>query len=436
MRLIPKVDFHVCFLLAAFLAACSDKGNLPVVVTNQVWDIMQKSAMVGGNVLDNGGSQIRVRGICWSKSAGPTISDNHTVAGGDTGLFTVNLTSLLPGTRYYIRAYATNKTGTGYGNEVIFETNGYQLPGVGTDTASYINNTSAVTGGYISWDGGGTISSKGVCWSTETDPTLEDPHTSEGTGIDRFVSHLEGLNGSTTYYVRAYAINEAGTAYGDNITFTTLADSDAVIYYPIEFNPDLTYGSVKDYEWNNYKTIQIGMQTWTAENLKATILYNGAQIGDGNWYSDWTDVNQDLYCWYDKDTTNIRNYGALYNWYSVVPGMLCPAGWHVPTVTELMELITGLGGESIAGGKLKETGTNHWLNPNSRADNSGGFTAMPGGYRPASGFMSKGSAGYWWSSTEKNSDSAYYMVIRYDGNSAVIKSAAKTEGMSVRCVKD
>ena len=398
--------------------------------------------MAGGEVTDSGGASIIARGVCWSKSSGPTISNNHTTEKGGIGSFVSTLNGLTPGTLYYVRAYATNRGGTSYGNEVTFESSGYDKPEISTNPISQINSTSAVSGGIMYCLLCRNITSKGVCWSTSPGPVIENSHTTDGTGTDQFISRLEGLSSSTIYYVRAYATDEAGTTYGNELTFKTLSDSEAIIFHPIIFNPNLTYGTVRDAEWNFYKTIQIGTQTWMAENLKTTIFNNLGQIANGNDKlggnndNSWENITYDLYCWYSSDTANKRNNGALYNWYAVKTGMLCPDGWHVPSEAEFSTLITFLGGESAAGGKLKETGTTHWLSPNSEATNECGFSAFPGGYRSYIESLSIDTTGYWWSSTEINAGSASFMILKNDNGSASINNGYKTNGLSVRCIKD
>jgi uncharacterized protein (TIGR02145 family) len=347
------------------------------------------------------------------------------------------LNGLQPATLYYVRAYATNKSGTGYGNEVIFESGPVQTAEVSTEQVSSINSASAVSGGFIAYDGGASITAKGICWSTGIGPTLDNPHTMNGTGSEHFTSHLDGLSGNTTYYVRAYATNSAGTAYGNELLFKTFSDSAAaVLFNPILFNPDLTYGTVTDADRNVYKTIQIGEQTWMAENLRTTSFLNGEQIANVFDITIWANYTLDAFCWYMNDVAYKTNYGALYNWYAVNTGKLCPVGWHVPSSTEFSALITFLGGESAAGGKLKESGTVHWLTPNTAADNESGFSALPGGYLPSGDFMSFRVAGYWWSSSVSNSGSASFMFIQSNNGSAAVDTGLKTNGMSVRCIKD
>ena len=439
MRYFTRSAILSCILLLVIIVISCEKEekNLPVLKTLEVYSISQRSANSGGKVIYNGGESILARGVCWNKSTGPTIKNNHTTESGDTGLFTSTLKGLQVATLYYVRAYATNKSGTGYGNEVIFESGPVQTAEVSTEQVSSINSASAVSGGFIAYDGGASITAKGICWSTGIGPTLDNPHTMDGTGTEHFTSHLDGLSGNTTYYVRAYATNSAGTAYGNELLFKTFSDSAAaVLFNPILFNPDLTYGTVTDADRNIYKTIQIGEQTWMAENLRTTSFLNGEQIANVFDITIWANYTLDAFCWYMNDVAYKTNYGALYNWYAVNTGKLCPVGWHVPSSTEFSALITFLGGESAAGGKLKESGTVHWLTPNTEADNESGFSALPGGYLPSGDFMSFRAAGYWWSSAVSNSGSASFMFLQSNNGSAGIDSATKTNGMSVRCIKD
>ena len=269
---------------------------------------------------------------------------------------------------------------------------------------------------------------RGVCWSSIHTPTILDSLTKDGTGNGSFQGFLTGLRPNRTYKVRAYATNSAGTAYGRIMSFNTLL-------YPfggILFNPNLTYGSLTDIEGNNYKTIQIGTQRWMAENLKTTIYNDGSSIPIGS------NVSTPSYCWYKNDPSTYKtSFGALYNWYAVNTGKLCPTGWHVSTIDEWTTLETYLGGEDYAAGKLKETGTTHWFYPNIGATNESGFTALPGGCIGNYGYVNIWGCGYWWSSTENSSTYAYSQVIFFNLNSIYHAiSNEKKSGLSVRCVKD
>ena len=196
-----------------------------------------------------------------------------------------------------------------------------------------------------------------------------------------------------------------------------------------------------DIDGNVYDTIKIGTQVWMIENLKVTRYNDGTAIplvlDNTAW--DFTNLTTDGYCWYNNDAPTYKNtYGALYNWYTVNTGKLCPTGWHVPTDAEWTTLTTYLGGESVAGGKLKEAGTTHWFAPNSGTNNESGFTGLPGGTRGGAGFPSFGYEGYWWSSSEGDAGpgGAWNRHLVYSGNHVYRENFYNRAGFSVRCLKD
>jgi uncharacterized protein (TIGR02145 family) len=166
--------------------------------------------------------------------------------------------------------------------------------------------------------------------------------------------------------------------------------------------------TVTDTDGNVYHTVKIGTQIWTAENLKTTKYNDGTAIPQTT-VIPWGDLTTGAYCWYNDSSQYKTIYGALYNWYAVNTGKLAPAGWHVPTDAEWDTLAEYLGGDSVAGGKLKNTGTTYWSSPNTGATNSSGFSALPGGYRGDSGgFSNVGNTGCWWSATEYDASDAYH----------------------------
>jgi len=194
--------------------------TLLTVSTTMVTDITHNSATSGGNITNDGGSLITARGVCWNTTNNPVVIDYHTIDGTGNGVFTSNITGLLQGTTYYVRAYATNSVGTSYGDEISFTT--VTLPSLSTSTVSNITAISATSGGFISSDGGSSITARGICWNTSASPTLNDDYTIDGIGSGSFISNLTGLSQGGTYYVRAYATNSFGTAYGNEVSFTTL----------------------------------------------------------------------------------------------------------------------------------------------------------------------------------------------------------------------
>ena len=194
---------------------------VPTLTTTAVTSITLTTAVSGGNITADGGGAVTARGVCWATTATPTITDSKTTDGTGTGSFTSNLTGLLPATTYYVRAYATNSAGTAYGNEVSFTTTAIVVPTLTTTAVTSITLTTAVSGGNITADGGGAITARGVCWATTANPTISNSKTTDGTGTGSFTSNLTGLLPGTTYHVRAYATNSAGTAYGNDVSFTT-----------------------------------------------------------------------------------------------------------------------------------------------------------------------------------------------------------------------
>lgn len=200
---------------------------IPVVSsTTAATFITQTTAVSGGNVTNESGSKVTSRGLCWSNTtSSPTILNSKTVDYSSLGTFTNSLTSLAPQTTYYVRAYATNGVGTAYGPAISLRTLSPSIPtGLTTSTIFSITQTTALGGGNITTDGGASITSRGICWSnTTSSPTILNSKTVDGSGIGTFTSSLIGLLPNTTYYVRAYATNSAGTAYGSYQIFRTSA---------------------------------------------------------------------------------------------------------------------------------------------------------------------------------------------------------------------
>jgi uncharacterized protein (TIGR02145 family) len=175
-------------------------------------------------------------------------------------------------------------------------------------------------------------------------------------------------------------------------------------------------------------------------NLKVTKLNDGTLIPDVTDMTEWVHITTSAYSWYNNDIANKDTYGALYNWYAVSSGNLCPSGWHVPSDEDWKVITDFLGGLPVAGGKMKETGTSHWNSPNFEATNESGFTAIPGGYRYGyfwgSGiFYEMGINGYFWSSTECTDTHVYTRTVNTDRTKVYRSFFVKNNGFSVRCIK-
>ncbi len=193
---------------------------------------------------------------------------------------------------------------------------------------------------------------------------------------------------------------------------------------------------------NTYKTVYIGTQHWMAENLKTSKYNDGTEIPNVINGSDWSKLTTAAWVYYNNDQSNKDKYGKLYNWYALSPitngsKNICPTGWHVPTDAEWTVLTDYLGGSTIAGGKMKEAGTTNWHSPNTDATNSSLFTGLPGGGRSNSGdYYDIGSYGFWWSSTEDSTYSAWGRYLIYSSGSANSTNSYKRDGLSVRCLRD
>jgi hypothetical protein len=212
-----KVFFPL--LLTALACTKTPVVEYPVVATKDVTNIGMNSAISGGEIHSTG---ITACGVCWSTHNNPTTSDSKSTDQLVNGSYVSQITGLQPNTAYFVRAYAVNKGGTGYGLIRTFTTlpTG-ALPSLLTMEAATVSMTTALSGGTITNAGVYPINAKGVCWSTSPNPDITASHTNEGKGSASFTSQITGLFANTTYYARAYASNDIGTAYGNQITFTT-----------------------------------------------------------------------------------------------------------------------------------------------------------------------------------------------------------------------
>ena len=426
---------------------------LPAITTVAVSDITDSTAVCGGEVESDGGVPVTERGVCWNTSPSPTIDNGKTTDGVGVGGFTSNLTGLNPGTTYYVRAYATNSTGTAYGNEVSFKTTAPSVPVVTTAQVTDITASSAICGGTVISDGGFPVTERGVCYSTVKNPTISDNRTSDGSGTGSFISNITGLL-TTTYYVRAYATNSIGTGYGEELSFTIIIPDG----YPC--------GTCKDIEGFTYNTVQIGNQCWMQDNLRTRTFPNGDPIDHGGTMGGSS--NTKAY-WYapNNESYNISyGFGVLYNWPAAMHGSsssasnpskvqgVCPDGWHVPSDAEWTQLLNYVGSQEkyvcgtdksyVARALAAKQGWNGYagtclVGDNQSENNATGFSAVPAGAFLTSHWGGYGDVAYFWSATEAtgsggNTAYRYYIynnmayVHRYDN--------AKELGFSVRCIKD
>jgi len=242
---------------------------------------------------------------------------------------------------------------------------------------------------------------------------------------DQTIAGNKTFTGTTTVPAPVHATDAANKAYVDSV----LKAFGIVL-------PDNYSGTVSDIEGNVYKTVTIGTQVWFAENLRTGTLNDGNFIPIVTESAPWSNLTTAACCWYDNDMKYNVPYGALYNWYTVITGSLCPAGWHVPADEEWTALTQYLG-DSVAGVKLKETGTTHWISPNAGATNETGFTALPGGQRfNDGGFHNFSIWGTWWSTSELDTLNAWSRTLSHSYSGVIPYGHNKRHGFSVRCVKD
>ncbi len=289
-------------------------------------------------------------------------------------------------------------------------------PTVTTNNVSNVTQTTAT----VSATAIGINTEMGVCYSTiNPNPTINDTKIVSTGTTESYTIKLSNLTTDQTFYIRAYAINNKGISYGNSLTFNTIF--------------------VEDIDGNIYHAVQIGNQIWMVENLKTTHYRNGDPILNVTDNTEWSNLTTGAYCWYGNIIAYREPYGALYNWHTVNDSRnICPEGWHVPSDAEWTTLTNFLGGESVAGRAMKETGTAHWQSPNTGATNSSGFTALPGGYRDYSfgTFSYMTYSGGWWSSTAFDASDAWYRGLFYPTANASRDFNSMRTGFSVRCVRD
>ncbi len=257
------------------------------------------------------------------------------------------------------------------------------------------------------------------------------------------ITDLNDLSALVSYLIGGgFVLPCPDAANVNGVGIVDLPDLSALVNYLTGGSfvlPDCPANTVTDTDGNVYQTVTIGTLVWMKENLKVTHYRNGDAIPNVTDTATWNDLSTGAYCETNNDVNNVATYGRLYNWYAVSDGRnIAPTGWHVATDAEWQTLSDSLGGDAVAGGKLKEVGTTHWIDPNTGATNESGFSALPGGYRWLyyGTHTDVGYIAYFWSSTEYKSNSAWYRYLYYTLSDIYRHSINKENAFSVRCVKD
>jgi uncharacterized protein (TIGR02145 family) len=395
-------------------------GSNPSLLSGSATSIATDSAVLIGTVNPN--SMPTTVTFEWGTSAsyGNTVSVAGSPFTGNAPVnVTANLIGLMPGTTYHFRLVAENSFGTGYTNNATFTTLG-QVPAVVADEATNVKITTATLSASVNPNYLLTAVMFELGTTTGYGETITpDQSPLDGANSVNISVDLSNLSPETLYHYRIVATNELGTMTSEDITFTTYSAADA--------------------DNNLYHSVTIGTQTWLSENLKTTKYRNGDIIGTT------PDIDTDIsgestpeYQWYyDGDLNNLSIYGKLYTWYVATDSRnICPAGWHAPSKDEWITLIDYLGSEDVAGSKLKETGDSHWM-VNSDADNSSGFTALPGGARFVSSlFWGINHAGIFWTTSFANESSIWTIFVYADRTNIDYALQAGNNGFSIRCIKD
>ena len=394
---------------------------MPVVVTKDVTNKTTTSATLNGSVTSSDTeNKITAKGFCWGTEPGLTIEGTHTNDGPDTGTYSYNLSNLTENTTYYVRAYATTKLGTAYGEEKSFRTVEVTLPTVTTKDVTNITTNSAICGGNVTDDGNGTVTARGICWSETHNPTINNIYSEEtnnGTGTGSFTSQLTNLKENTTYYVRAYATNEKGTIYGEEKSFTILS----------------TTGTINGHYW-----VDLGLPSglkWATCNVGANnpedygnyYAWGETEPAPGNNYSE---SNCEAY---GLSISELQSQGIIDGDHNLTPSHDAATAnwggtWRLPTKAEMEELKNNCTWEwTVQGGKngYKVTGPN------------GNNIFLPAaGYRDGSSLYYAGEYGYYWSSTPNDSDGSHAWGLYFDGGGQDVGDCYRYDGQSVRPVAE
>lgn len=425
-----------------FTIGCQNNAK-PKIDTIGVSEITDQSVKSGGSEINDRGYEITSKGILLGISKQPTIDDfvGKTVDGEGDDYFEALIEGLSQSTTYYLRAFAVNEKGVGYGKVIEFKTKG--KPMIHLSEALNISPTTAVFRGFIVENGGAQVVNKGFVWNIFNNPTIDNcaGFVSSGIGTESYIDTIIGLSPLKHYFVRAFAENDYGINYSGQIQIKT--------------------DKLTDIEGNIYEIVKIGDQVWMAENLKATKFNDGSSIDLITDAADWITTSKPAYSWYDNDSVfNKDQFGALYNFYTVDTSVngnrnLCPLGWRVPEFVDFEDLEKylssngyGFGTEQLAIAKTlsaeyvwqvhDEIGTPGFQQ---NENNSSGFSALPGGRRSFDDgiFTTKSDKGYWWSITDYLGgveDRVWLWEIRHESVNIYRYGTYKRGGFSVRCIMD
>ena len=405
------------YLFALVLLSSCEKTEIPTLYTVAIFNQETQNLTSGGEIISDGGAAIIAKGICWNLTGNPTIDDSKTIDGAGNASYTSEISGLALSKTYFLRAYAINSEGVGYGQTIKIITSNPKLASINTIEGKDIELNSITIKAEVLDNGNTEILEKGICWNTSELPTTNNKKIAIISIENNFEAIIPNLEINTTYYFRSYVINSVGISYGNQLSYKTK-------------------NTVEDVEGNSYKVVKIGNQIWMAENLKTTKYNDGVSLKFTNSGIGWISQTEGAYCWTYDDPSTKNTYGAYYNFYAVKTGKLAPKGWRVPTQADLEQLQNHLGGPSVSGGKLKSTDS-RWEFPNIGATNESGFNALPASYRSKVNGSNPyvGQYSLFWSSTQGTNGAGRFMLYYYDATSN-FDFDSEIYGFNVRCIKE
>jgi uncharacterized protein (TIGR02145 family) len=427
-RMVTRLIAIAFTLTMLLMTSCEKEIHPPAISKPVISSITVKGAIAQSKLIWDGGANITECGFCWNTTGMPTLEDSYVRADKTAEEFSSLLDVLEEGTRYYIRSYAKNSKALNYSLQTTFTTVAFRKPVLNSPYISFVGHSSVIcSGGRIISDNTSNILSKGICWSTSPEPTIDDQIIELGGGTGAIGSTIEGLEPGTVYYFRAYATNVVGLTYGGNLAARTFD------------------GYTTDYEGHIYSTVRLGNQEWMNRNLETCYYSNGERISTTGTQTINIELeNNPSYQWaflgHEDHEELLDDYGRLYTWYTATDNRnICPAGWHLPTIEEWNELIIHLGGEDLTCAEFRRCYNYSWNSHLNPGKDEGSFHAQLAGFREPSGRYQYGSyyGTYWWSSTEKEVGGANTIFCRpSDMDPVSIYSKDKKYGYSVRCIKD
>lgn len=407
-------------LLFILIIGCKKTPSyeIPKVGETLISNIGDTSAFASSVIIDAGSDAILARGFVWDNSGYPEINTGTIFnAGEGSGTFSATLDILEPSVHYYVRGYATNSIGTGYGSLFDFWTMG--PPRVETKRVQEIIGEKATICGNFLFDGGEVVEEMGLCWGTDSLPSVDGTHIALEMAADStFSITISELLPLTTYFVRSYAKSIKGLSYGNVIEFNT-------------FGP-----TIVDIDGNTYETVNIGQKMWTASNLRVTKYNDGTPIVQVSDNDEWGTTTIPAWSYFDNNSDNASIYGLLYNWYAVKEKNICPEGWEVADDDDWKQLRSFLGANAAF--SLKSFNPTYWISVDENT-NTTNFSAVGNGNRDEQGkFVGLKRDAMWWTMTEvgSNGTGAWMWETSASSSGLVRSSYSKNRGSAIRCVKN